>query len=111
MSIANNNKLFGIYCDLFAGALVPSSLYGIKPSIQEKSCVVALGRAGRQLSFWFWLQAYPMLGQPCGGLPKLFSGAPCVGCLPLKCASWWQVMQDDLPGGTPWLNSTKELPS
>lgn len=38
-------------------------------------------------------------------------GTPWAGRLPSKCAYWWQVMHDDLPGGTPWLNSIKELPS
>jgi hypothetical protein len=46
-------QFFGVYCDLSAGALAPASLYGIKPSIQEKSCVVELGTSGMQFPFWF----------------------------------------------------------
>jgi cobalamin-dependent methionine synthase I len=36
-----------------AGALAPASLYGILPSIQEKSCKVEWTSAGKQFSFWF----------------------------------------------------------
>jgi hypothetical protein len=57
--IASNDSFFGIECNLSARASAPAPLYGIKPRIQEKSCVVELGTTGVQLPFWFWLQAYP----------------------------------------------------
>jgi hypothetical protein len=74
-------------------------LYGISPSSQEKSCVVDFC-VGMQFPFWCALQAYPTLGQPCGGWPKLFSGVPCAVCLPSKAAYLWQVIQDEFPGAT-----------
>jgi hypothetical protein len=56
---------------------------------------VELRISGRQFPFWFWLQAYPTLGQPCGGFPKLFSGFPCAGCLPSKLPIAWETIEPE----------------